>query len=758
MSEKYTADRENYTDSSDSTSSKKEQEHEAAKKATKTALKGVAEYYAPGVGGKVVDALAKTKAGQAVINQGSKQLEKMPGVAKAAKKLDDSGGIDMADKAISASGGGAPGVPSAGGTPSSTTGTASPESSTSIAGVPSLPQGGMSESSEKDNSSGSSNDKKDGKTEIDGEATIDTKKIIKIGLIGLVLTSPFVLILLIVLFTTLNIARYNDALGVMDASGGPTGDITYLENDGEAKEFYIRVNEVKLDYQKKGKTVDALKVVSVYYVLGTHDSSVTYKKMTKSRIEKIADAMFDENDVYSEEIFKKNLKEKIIPKYLDDKTDEELDVIVEEILDYIQDYYSFIGQDNYSTCSGSGSCDYSIKGFYIPGAGNVTKNINVSNLKVRLMQCSGRFGSGTWGSPLQEDLVDFEKYVLGVAYQEIGDGQPDEAVKAQMIASRSFALGRPTQMGNALGKKLEEENGQWILQLCSCVADQVYCDPDKGCSAMNDGEQYGTVRTGTSYSKLLKRPMAEDATMRKLAKEVEGQVIVNEQKNIIVAGYTNIEQNQFISLARQGYDYKQILLKVYNSTRNYGATDIQKMNCGTSNINCTEVTGEYAEWIQYEGPWKDVRIGGSSKTIGQIGCLATSISMLIAKSGVPTNVEGEFNPGSFVTAMNKNGGFAAGGNLLWGAVQNVAPSFKFVGKSYVSGYSREQKLSTLANLLNQGYYVVAEVKGNTGQHWVAINSISGDTINMMDPATKSTSMWERYPWYNTSTYAYFKVE
>ena len=52
---------------------------------------------------------------------------------------------------------------------------------------------------------------------------------------------------------------------------------------------------------------------------------------------------------------------------------------------------------------------------------------------------------------------------------------------------------------------------------------------------------------------------------------------------------------------------------------------------------------------------------------------------------------------------------------------------------------------------------MAEVKGNTGQHWVAIDGINGSTVLMMDPASQSTSMWQEYNWANTSQYAYFKV-
>ena len=53
--------------------------------------------------------------------------------------------------------------------------------------------------------------------------------------------------------------------------------------------------------------------------------------------------------------------------------------------------------------------------------------------------------------------------------------------------------------------------------------------------------------------------------------------------------------------------------------------------------------------------------------------------------------------------------------------------------------------------------IYAEVKGNTGQHWVAIDAIAGQTIIMMDPGSSSTDMWAQYDWRNTSTFAYFKA-
>lgn len=173
----------------------------------------------------------------------------------------------------------------------------------------------------------------------------------------------------------------------------------------------------------------------------------------------------------------------------------------------------------------------------------------------------------------------------------------------------------------------------------------------------------------------------------------------------------------------------------------------------------TVSSGEYTTWKQYSGSWTGVELGNSGKTISQIGCAATSVSILIAKSGVQTTVN-PLNPGTFVTKLNQSGGFGSGacqGCINWASASAVAPSFKYVGRTSVAGNSKEQKLSSLKTLLDQGYYVVAEVKGDTGEHWVAIDAIQQNNIIMIDPGSNNTNMWQTYPWNNTSTYIYYRV-
>lgn len=749
---------------------KKEQEKEASKKTFKTAAKGAATYFAGPAGGKAVDAISKTKAGQQIINKGGEALNKIPGIGKASKKLNDSGALDAADKAIDLTGGKAPGggagtPPTSGGaTPSGGSGAPSSpstgvgasqaggEKTPNIAGMP--PFGRKPKNNQQDNSTDEPQT-----ANITGFGTGSmTVKIVVFGL------APLILVILFAVAAfghmTNNFSDFEDALGASQASGGETGEIIFEASSEEAKAFYDRINTVKLRMQASGKSVDPLKIAAVYHILVTNDSDIKYDDMTEAKIEEIANAMFSGNS-YNEDTFKQNLINNIFLSYLPKTTTSEREQLAEDVFEYIERYYSFIGKDE-SSCASLGSCIYEIKGFYIQGKGNIQKDLKITDLQVRLMQSgtgNGHNYGGTWGLPLEnEELVPFEKYVLGVAYQEIGPTAPDEAIKAQMVAARSYILARPFDMGG--WRKIEQEaDGKWVIQVASSTQDQVYCDPDKGCSS-NDG-QWGQIHSGLDYGPFKRQPMPQDHKMRTLANETMGEVLVNEQGNIIYTGYLSTEQNMFSSLANQGMNYKQILLQVYNQgRRNYGATDIHKMSCNNGSSNScgdsgTAASGPYAGWKQYEGPWAGVKMGTSGKTIKQIGCLVTSISMLIAKSGVETRVN-NFNPGTFVEFLNNNGGFS-GGNFVWQSAGAAAPGFKYQGKIGLSGYSREQKLAQIKQLVDQGAYVVVEVKGNTGQHWVAVDSISGGKVMMLDPGSKSTDMWAQYNWQNTSQLAYYMV-
>lgn len=434
--------------------------------------------------------------------------------------------------------------------------------------------------------------------------------------------------------------------------------------------------------------------------------------------------------------------------------DKNLDNMVDEIFQYRSDYYELIGKkiDETNTCAASGSCTYEIAGFNINGSIN-SNQMTITNLKVRLMQCSD-LGNGTPVSG--EELVDFENYILGVVYGEVGTSFSKAAAQSEAIAARSYALSRPTSMGNSAGTKLVQEDGQWILQLRACTEDQVYCNPDKGCST--DGSSANTYFSGTDHSFQYMGPLAADSPLRNYVSETAGKVVVDSSGNIINTGYLSSDQNSWETMASNGLDYTQILIQHYS---NKGASDIKSMSCnsgGSTSSSCNPTpTGDYASWKQGDDRWADIPVGGGG-SLGKIGCLVTSVAMILAKSGAPTTIQGEFNPGTFAQALNASGGIDGDGNYSWSGVTTIAPTFVYQAEVDVSEMTDAEKASTAQDLISQGNYIVAQVTGYvSGQHWVAIDKVENGRIIMMDPATEQTDMLSYYPEGMVTTFKYYKV-
>lgn len=766
--EKYHAKRSNKKDNADSD-----------KKIAKIAAKIAADYYTGGQGGKAVDALANTKAGDAILGHVGKTLAKgNSALSKAGKKLDKIGALDAVDKGVSGFGSGASKGDMNSSVPKkninsnnfnkSNLGEKSKTNSLNDNKIRSeknnklnsFLNNNLKNQKKIDDNQGQSDEREDtsgddfnGTTLIAGYVTGAFKKVA-------ITLLPFIVAIVIIVITVVLISEVVSGQPVQTNNRVQEIARGSIISDGAGRtdsQYVNKLIEINKSPEYSSKNINTALVDCVFSVIVSNSHNLVFDDFTKEQIIVIIDSMYV-NGVYDEANFRLNL-DSILRGYFPDYHTENIQDLIDQIYEFYEIYKSRYGQStNYNNvCAVAGSCSYSIKGIST-GDRNISKNIDISNLKVRLMQggsWNGGSCGGTWGLELpNEELVDFEKYVLGVAYAESG-GNSFEALKAQIIAARNFALSRADLMGNTYGRKLYQENGQWILQITNCVSDQAYCDPDKGCSKdVAAGNQWGNVHSGINNPITYKPPLAENAPLRQAAMEVNGEILINSSGYIVYTPYTNTNQVRWNSMANSGSDYKQILLSDYGSR---GATNIEKMSCNTDGAGCNEVVGDYATWLQSGQSWSGIQLGTSSHTISSAGCLVTSISMLIAKSGVPTNVNGPFNPGTFVQKMNSVGGIDGNGNFQWYKVSEAAPNFQFVSKVYVSGKTREEKLKVINDLVAQGYYVVVEVMGNTGQHWVAIDSVNGENIFMYDPATKYTDLWSRYNYNNTSAVAYFKV-
>lgn len=160
----------------------------------------------------------------------------------------------------------------------------------------------------------------------------------------------------------------------------------------------------------------------------------------------------------------------------------------------------------------------------------------------------------------------------------------------------------------------------------------------------------------------------------------------------------------------------------------------------------------YKNWSQSDSSWGYIKLGDSGKNMSQIGCFVTSIAMLMKHSGVVTDPN--FTPGVLAAYYNKIGAFGASGDLAWAAVEKYNKNFAFHKTELLSG-SKEQKVRQIKNWLDKGYYVMVSVKN--GNHFVAVDHISGSTVYIMDPARASDELFGYYDGNGINSIRIFKT-
>lgn len=381
---------------------------------------------------------------------------------------------------------------------------------------------------------------------------------------------------------------------------------------------------------------------------------------------------------------------------------------------------------------------------------NVNGN-EYSDIKVQLMECDKSNLTPIAG----EELVDFDKYVLGVAYAE--NFSNENATKAQMIAARSYTLTR---------RGIIEENGQKIIQMRNCTMDQVYCNPDKGCWS-NSASAGATVHSGVDNSKAYHRgPMDVNHEARKWAEDVSGIVLKDSSGNVINTPYCSdygvckfctigscMSQDEATSLGTSGKDFREILMYQYSGINN-GYTLGEECESAINEPVEIIANSEIENWKQCDSAWGSIWLGGKyGGSVCSIGCAATSISIQIARSGVSTTVS-PFNPGAFANTVQANGGFSSGGGITWSMTTTVAPKFVYDNQYYIYG-SKTEKVNKINSLIADGnkFAIVGKPDccdkngGWYAGHWVAYNKGVGDIIYDFDPAgySKLGRLFEDYP-------------
>ncbi len=131
---------------------------------------------------------------------------------------------------------------------------------------------------------------------------------------------------------------------------------------------------------------------------------------------------------------------------------------------------------------------------------------------------------------------------------------------------------------------------------------------------------------------------------------------------------------------------------------------------------------------QLDSRWADKKVGSSGKTIKQIGCAMTSVTMAAASK--MTNVT-PLTMNAYLSSSSV-GGYTNDGNIYWAKPQGFQPTsgFKFIGTS-VNGTSSVKNAAFLKSLIDGGHYVVAS-STRFGGHWVVIYKYNGTGSKLSD--------------------------
>lgn len=490
----------------------------------------------------------------------------------------------------------------------------------------------------------------------------------------------------------------------------------------------------------------------------------SYRRKFKKLLKKSNSMSEDEFTEYlKNDYFKSESGYKALFNFVDeDKQNAFADAIIEDLKEkknYFKNYiYDVVVCSNSSTTLG-----YSYAGDIIQGEAVVVLKDSASGNFSTIKSASSLYGT--------EDLtLDLKRYVMGVAYAEVGDGVKREAeAKAVMITAKSFVLGRTGPGSSDVGKgfKPDYSDGKTIFYMRASTADQDFCDVYEGCKS---GSRYAKELQKNSYnSETLRNTKsgldAESlANLEKWYDETAGEFIYD-SKNKAFAGnqyddYNSyckvgscLSQTKAASLDKQGKDYTDIL---YGSQGAFSDSKFEKFDMETKTLSkesssCEALTtngqcgisdDKFIYYSQYDEKWKnDTFCGrtveacgqGGSATIGEAACGVTSMSMVIANltdetSILPTDTMNEAKSGGYCgckVSGTDSGYFKAAADKH--------------GLTYKSMSVDKKGIQEALEILKSGGLIIANVGSASpftrGGHYIVIRKVDGEgNVYVGDPS------------------------
>ena len=207
----------------------------------------------------------------------------------------------------------------------------------------------------------------------------------------------------------------------------------------------------------------------------------------------------------------------------------------------------------------------------------------------------------------EQAVMDLEEYLCGVVPSEISDSSPMEALKAQAIAARTFALSRiragakmddtancqafrSERMESPNSRRAIEETGGMVLMYNGQLVRAFY-------SASNGGI---TKRSGDVWSTHFPYYVSKNDEWDEAARKAN--------PSIRASHGVGMSQVGAVYAARQGYSYSEILAFYYEETTladNYGASEEENYIA----VKASDLIREFKRMIGWKYEWGAAREG-----------------------------------------------------------------------------------------------------------------------------------------------------
>lgn len=383
-------------------------------------------------------------------------------------------------------------------------------------------------------------------------------------------------------------------------------------------------------------------------------------------------------------------------EYVDKDNEYFVELLKNEIYEITEEYYNLYGEKNSSSSIGIFSGTLCPNGITVKGYGTLS----------------------------------LEDYVAGVIQHEAYTSEGGEALKAQAIAARTYAVNstdyckRPIDNSTAsqtfssnpsgAAKAAAQATSGMILTYNGNIFSSQY---DSFC--FKDGDCPDSTNNGSSYSvTYTKLPSGERHTIT-LSDHAQFSRITSGQGH--ARGMSQLVSYQ---MAKEGKSYDEILRYFYST-----GIEIVKPS---SSVN----------WKQCDSAWGHIKLGGSEgASLCEIGCYVTSIAILIAQSGAPTTLGADFNPGTFAQYLISHNAFSNGGSLdSLSSVSSLVSGFSVGNPDY------NTSVDNIRSYLSSGKYVQIHIKRPNGtQHFIAVTGVEGDKVHISDPGNNCSVLSDCYP-------------